>query len=361
MDPRHPNGPSKGRGAAINPDVRFAAWAREAADDGWERVDEDESTQVKTQLILDTTKSIIARNDSPDVGFSQSINPYRGCEHGCIYCFARPTHAYLGYSPGLDFETKILYKPDAPALLRAELAKPGYVCATIALGINTDAYQPIERKLGLTRAILEVLAETRHPVSIVTKSALILRDLDILAEMARCHLFSAAVSITTLNRDLARRLEPRAAAPQRRIEVVRALSDAGVPVTVLMAPVIPALTDHEVEPVLEAAANAGARSAGYVLLRLPHEVNPLFQNWLSHHEPGRAAHVMSLVRQQRGGKDYDSEFGTRMRGVGPLADLLEQRFALARKRFGLDRERMAPLDCSQFSPPRKATPQLDLF
>jgi DNA repair photolyase len=363
MEHRHPFLPLKGRGAAINPDNRFDAWAREAADDGWDHgdgEDEDATTQVKTELIVDTTKTVIARNESPDVPFSQSINPYRGCEHGCIYCFARPSHAYLGFSPGLDFETKIVYKPDAAECLRKELAKPSYICLPIALGINTDAYQPVERKLGLTRSILKVLAETRHPVSLITKSALILRDLDIISAMARDNLVSVAVSITTLNKELARKLEPRAAAPQRRLEVIRALTDAGVAVTVLMAPVIPALTDHEVESLLEATANAGASSAGYVLLRLPHEVSPLFRNWLSHHEPGRAVHVMSLVQQMRGGKDYDSRFGARMRGEGTLADLLEKRFVLARKRFGLDRKR-PPLNCSLFTAPRLPTAQLDLF
>ena len=362
MEHRHPFQPLKGRGAAINPDNRFDLWAREAVDDGWGHDDEDENatTQVKTELIVDTTKTIITRNDSPDIPFSQSINPYRGCEHGCIYCFARPSHAYLGFSPGLDFETRIVYKPDAAKCLREELAKPGYVCLPIALGINTDAYQPVERKLGLTRSILEVLAETRHPVSLITKSALILRDLDLIAAMARDNLVRVAISITTLKHDLARKLEPRTAAPKRRLEVVRALADAGVAVTVLMAPVIPALTDHEVEGLLEAAANAGASSAGYVILRLPHEVSPLFRNWLSHHEPGRAVHVMSLVRQTRGGKDYDSRFGTRMRGEGPLADLLEKRFTLAKKRFGLDRARRS-LDCSLFTPPRLPDAQLDLF
>lgn len=361
MDLRHPPHPTppKGRGAAVNPDNRFAAWAREAVDDGWGNT-EGEPTPLATELIVDTAKTVISRNDSPDIRFSQSINPYRGCEHGCIYCFARPSHAYLGLSPGIDFETKIAWKADAAERLRKELAKPGYVCSPIALGINTDAWQPVERKLGVTRDLLEVLAETRHPVSLITKSALILRDLDLISAMARDRLVHVAVSITTLNKELARKLEPRAATPQRRLEVIRILADAGIAVTVLMAPVIPALTDHEVESLLEAAAQAGASSAGYVLLRLPREVNPLFQNWLSNHEPGRATHVMSLVRQMRGGRDYDSTFGSRMRGEGPLADLLSKRFALARKRFGLDRK-TASLDCSLFTPPVVATPQLNLF
>ena len=351
--------PPKGRGAAINPDNRFSDWAREAIDDGWGNT-EEEPKPLATELIVDIAKTVISRNDSADIPFSQSINPYRGCEHGCIYCFARPSHAYLGLSPGIDFETKIAWKADAAARLRVELAKPGYVCSPIALGINTDAYQPVERKLGVTRALLEVLAETRHPVSLITKSALILRDLDLISAMARDRLVHVAVSITTLNKDLARKLEPRAATPQRRREVIRILADAGIAVTVLMAPVIPALTDHEVESPLEAAAAAGASSAGYVLLRLPREVNPLFQNWLSHHEPGRATHFMSVVRQMRGGRDYDSTFGSRMRGEGPLADLLSKRFALARKRFGLD-NKLPVLDCSLFTPPVAATPQLNLL
>ena len=351
--------PGHGRGAGFNPDNRFSDLTREAVDDGWANIGE-ENTPPATTLIVDTAKTVISHNHSPDIPFSQSINPYRGCEHGCIYCFARPSHAWLGLSPGLDFETRLAWKPDAAQRLREELGRPGYRCSPIALGINTDAWQPVERKLGITRALLEVLDETQHPVSMITKSALILRDLDLITPMARDNLAHVAISITTLDKALARLLEPRAAAPHRRLEVVRALADAGIDVTVLMAPVIPGLTDHEVEPLLEAAARAGARNAGYVLLRLPREVSPLVRDWLARHHPDRAAHVMSLVRQTRGGRDYDSRFGLRQRGTGPLADLLAQRFALAKKRLGLNRY-IAPLDCSRFTPPLPPSPQGELF
>ncbi len=347
-----------GRGTAALPDNRYSALTRETVDDGWGH--EEDAPSPPTTLIVDTAKSVITRNDSPDIPFSSSLNPYRGCEHGCIYCYARPSHAWLGLSPGLDFETRLAYKPDAAQRLRDELARPGYRCEPIALGMNTDAWQPVERKLGITRGLLEVLAETQHPVSMITKSALILRDLDLIAPMAKAGLAHVGVSITTLDKALARKLEPRAAAPQRRLDVVRALADAGIAVTVMMAPVIPALTDHEVESILEAAAQAGARNAGYVLLRLPHEVNPLFRNWLSQHAPGRAGHVMSLIRQMRGGRDYDSRFGLRLRGEGPLAHLLAQRFAMARRRFGLDQP-VPPLDSTRFIAPRPVSPQAELF
>ena len=303
---------------------------------------------------------MITRNDSPDVPFELSINPYRGCEHGCAYCFARPSHAYLGLSPGLDFETRIAWKPDAPQRLREELAHPRYVPSPIALGINTDGWQPVERRLGLTRAILEVLHETRHPVSIVTKSALIERDLDLLADMARDNLVQVMFSVTTLDADLARRMEPRAAAPQRRLQAMRRLHDEGVPVGVLFAPLIPALNDHEMEAVLEAAVDAGAQSGGYVLLRLPLEIRELFREWLEIHVPGRAEHVLSLMRQLHGGREYDSRFGKRMRGEGPFADLLAQRFRIAAARLGLNREQRN-LDCTKFTPPRKAAAQGELF
>lgn len=349
----------RGRGAASRPDNRYGAFAREREDDGWGYAETDE-TAAPTELILDTAKSVISRNDSPDIGFSQSINPYRGCEHGCVYCFARPTHAYLGFSPGLDFETRIVYKPDAPQRLREELAHPRYVCSPIALGINTDGWQPVERKLGLTRAILQVLHETRHPVSIVTKSALIERDVDLLADMARDNLAQVMFSVTTLDPQLARRMEPRAAAPHRRLQAMRLLHDAGVPVGVLFAPLIPALNDQEMESVFDAAAECGAESAGYVLLRLPHELKDLFREWLQLHAPGRAAHVMSLIRQMHGGKDYVAEFGTRMRGQGEFADLLSQRSRLAIKRLGLNRHRRQ-LDCTHFIPPHLPGTQQSLF
>lgn len=342
----------------ISPDGRFAAWQREVADDGWWH--ENEEGPV-TELSVDSAKTVINYNDSPDIPYDRSINPYRGCEHGCSYCFARPSHAYLGLSPGLDFETKIAWKADAAASLRRELAKPGYVCQPVALGINTDAWQPVERRLRVTRDILEVLAESRHPVTIVTKSALILRDLDLLADMARSNLVHVAVSITTLNADLARAMEPRAPSPRRRLSVIAALAQAGIPTTVMVAPLIPALADHELEAILAAARAAGASSAGYILLRLPHEVKPLFRAWLDSHQPGRAEHVYSLMRQLHGGKEYDSAFGTRQRGSGPLAEIIAQRFRSAVRRLGLDAP-YVPLDVAAFRPPPPAaTPQMTLF
>ncbi|MEJ2059229.1 MAG: PA0069 family radical SAM protein [Gammaproteobacteria bacterium] len=358
-DTRIPAQPRKGRGAVSNPDGRFESRQHQREDDGW-TVPEPEEERLRTTLDVDTARRVITRNDSPDVPFSQSVNPYRGCEHGCSYCFARPSHAYLGLSAGLDFETRLFYKPDAAARLREELAKPGYVCDPIALGINTDAYQPVERRTRLTRSLLEVLWEFRHPVSIVTKSALIERDLDIIAPMAQAGLIHVMFSITTLDPGLARRLEPRAATPARRLEAMRRLHEAGVPVGVLFAPLIPALNDAEMESVLEAAAEHGARAGGYVLLRLPHEVAPLFQEWLRHHEPLKAEHVMSLVRQMRGGKDYDARFGARMRGMGVMADLYARRCRVACRRLGLDRG-LAPLNRADFRVPASARPQLSLF
>src|SRR5450631_3391338 len=324
----------KGRGAASNPAVRFDALTLEQTHDGWY---EDEIVEHLTETVLpDRARSVITSNNSPDVGFDQSINPYRGCSHGCVYCFARPTHAYLGLSPGLDFETKLFYKADAVKLLEAELSKPRYVCKPIALGINTDGYQPLERRLGVTRSILEVLARCRHPVSLITKSALILRDLDLLAELSRDRLVSVMLSITSLSNDIKRTLEPRTASPQARLRVIETLARAGVSVGVMVAPVIPAVTDHELEAILRAAREAGASCASYVLLRLPHEVKILFREWLLEHYPERAKHVMSLINQARGGKDYDSQFGVRMRGTGPYADLLRMRFELARRKLGFD-------------------------
>jgi DNA repair photolyase len=331
-----PPGPIKGRGAVSNRDGRFERTRREAVDDGWQRDDED-LPPLRTTVEVDTARSVIARNDSPDVPFEQSINPYRGCEHGCVYCFARPTHAYLGLSPGLDFETRLFAKRGAAALLRGELSRPGYRCSPIALGINTDAYQPVERELRVTRELLEVLHETRHPVSIVTKSALVERDLDLLAGMGRDGLAHVAVSITTLDRSLARQMEPRAAAPQRRLETLRRLSEAGVPTVVLVAPVIPVLTDPELESILEAAATSGARSAGYVMLRLPHELTEIFPEWLEAHHPLKASHVLNRLRAMRGGALYDASFGKRMTGEGPYAEIIQRRFRLARQRLGLDR------------------------
>lgn len=313
-----------------------------------------------------SARSIISRNRSPDIPFSQSVNPYRGCEHGCVYCFARPSHAYLDLSPGLDFETRLTAKTNAAERLRAELAKPGYRCSPISLGINTDAYQPIERRWRVTRQLLEVFAECRHPVGLITKSALILRDLDLLAPMARDGLVHVYVSITTLDNRLSATLEPRAAAPHTRLKTVRALHEAGVPVGTMVAPVIPTITDAEIKRILEAACEHGARAAGYVLLRLPHELKQVWREWLSLHYPDRAAHAMSLVQQMRGGKDYDSAFGTRMRGEGPFADLIAMRFAKAYKRLGFGR--LPPLETSKFRPPapppkpaQPASPQGQLF
>jgi DNA repair photolyase len=344
----------KGRGAVISPDGRFESLQRESSDDGWYH--EPDEDGPRTELLPDSARSVITYNTSPDLPYDRSINPYRGCEHGCAYCFARPSHAYLGLSPGLDFETRLFYKVDAATCLRRELAQRSYQCAPIALGINTDAWQPVERRMRVTRGVLEVLRETRHPVSIVTKSALILRDLDLLAAMASEGLAHVAVSITTLDPELARTLEPRAPSPQRRLSVIEALAQAGVPTAVMVAPLIPALTDHELESILGAAAAAGACSAGYILLRLPHEVKPLFAAWLEAHAPGRAAHVYSLMRQMHEGKEYDSRFGQRQRGSGPLAQIIAQRFrhAIKRERF---ESATRPLDCSRFVPPDSSTPQ----
>jgi DNA repair photolyase len=348
--------PAKGRGATFNPANRFRADAREPYDDGWPRAgepDDDPPAPIRTVVTVQRARSIIAHNDSPDVPFSQSINPYQGCEHGCIYCFARPSHAYLDLSPGIDFETKLFAKPDAANLLRAELAKPGYRCDPIALGTNTDPYQPIEREWKVTRSVLEVLAEHEHPFTIVTKSALVERDIDLIAPMAKKRMARVYLSVTTLDRALARRMEPRAAAPHRRLQALKTLADAGIPVGVMVAPLIPQLNDRDLETILEAAAANGAQSAGWVLLRLPREVAPLFREWLDVHYPLRAGHIMSLVQQMRGGRDYDSAFGTRMRGNGTLAALLEKRFAIACRRLGLNRGREhTGLDVSRFRPPK---------
>ena len=304
-----------------------------------------------TELIPEVSKSIISRNKSPDVGFEQSINPYKGCEHGCIYCYARPSHAYLDFSPGLDFETKIVHKPNAAELLKRELARPGYKCKSIALGVNTDCYQPFEKQLGTTRALLEIMLETRHPVGIVTKSALVERDLDLLGELARLGLTHVFLSITTLDDELKRRMEPRTASPRRRLMTIERLTEAGIPAGVMFAPVIPALNDHELEGILEASAKAGALWAGYTVLRLPNEVRPLFKDWLAEQYPLRAKHVMSRVRQIRGGRENDSSFGRRMRGQGHYADLLHQRFDMACRRQGLNAARRPSLETTLFRPP----------
>ena len=360
-DARQITAPIRGRGAASRVAGRFERRELRGEDDGWGSVYADLEGVPKpaTTVAEERARSIISRNRSPDIAFSQSVNPYRGCEHGCVYCFARPSHAYLDLSPGLDFETRLFAKTNAAELLRTELAKPGYVPAPIALGINTDGWQPIERERGISRACLEVLLETRHPVSIVTKGSAITRDLDLLAALARQGLASVFVSVTSLDNALSSKLEPRAAAPHTRLKMIAALREAGVPVGVLVAPVIPMVTDAELERILEAARDAGAQAAGYVMLRLPHELKDIWREWLQLHVPARAAHVMSLVRQMRGGKDYDSRFGTRQRGEGPFADLVAMRFAKTRKRLGFTG--LPALRTDLFLPPRMPTPQGELF
>jgi DNA repair photolyase len=354
--------PRKGRGAAINPEGRFEQVEREAYDDGW--VHDDEARTLKTEIIEEQAASIISRNHSPDVPFTQSVNPYQGCEHGCIYCYARPTHAYRNLSPGIDFETRIFAKVNAAALLRKELSRPGYQCEVISLGANTDPYQPAERKRNITRAVLEVCSEFNQPVGIVTKNALVERDLDILVPMAQRRLVNVFISVNNLDHEIARRLEPRCVAPARRIEAIRTLAQAGVPVGVLVAPVIPFLTDDQIEAVLEAAYEAGATQAGYVLLRLPYEVKALFRDWLERHYPLKAKHVMSRVQAMRGGRDNDPQFGSRMRGEGEFAALLAQRFAIAKRRIGFEtRDRMlrnTALDTTQFHVPVPGA-QMSLF
>ena len=339
----------KGRGATINPAGRFASVESQSVDDGW--FHEDTPDSVATEVRAESSRSVISRNESPDIPFSQSINPYRGCEHGCIYCYARPSHAYVDLSPGLDFETRLFYKADAARLLRDEISRASYKPQAIMLGANTDPYQPIEKKLHVTRDVLEVLLQARHPLTIVTKGSLVLRDLDLLTEFARRNLVRVTVSLTTLDPELKRTLEPRTASPQARLRVISALAAAQVPVGVLTAPMIPAVNDSELEAMLEAAAAAGAQYAGYVLLRLPHEVKDLFRAWLEQHLPLRAAHVMSLVQQARGGRDNDPRFGHRMRGDGPWAAMLRARFELARKRLKLAGGRLPDLDPSQFCRP----------
>src|SRR5665213_2117083 len=335
---------ARGRGAVSNASGRFETLTGEAFDDGWTR-DDEAPAPLRTTMTAEKARVIITRNDSPDVGFDRSINPYRGCEHGCIYCYARPAHAYMGLSPGLDFESKLFFKPEAARLLERELSKPSYTPGVIHIGGNTDPYQPVERRLRVTRQVLEVLARFRHPFSIITKSALIERDLDILGPMGEAGLARAAVSITTVDRKLARAMEPRAATPERRLSAVRSLAAAGVPTVVMFAPVIPGLNDHELEAVLQRAAQAGAAGAGYVALRLPLEIKDLFREWLGANRPDRAERVMSLVRQMRGGRDYAPAWGRRMKGEGPIAELIAQRFKIARRRFGLDRA-LPPLDIS---------------
>jgi DNA repair photolyase len=350
----------KGRGAASNPEGRFESVTQTREDDGWHR-DDEPASRPATTVTEERARSIISRNDSPDIAFEQSINPYRGCEHGCIYCYARPSHSYLNLSAGIDFETKLFAKANAAELLRRELGKRSYVCSPINLGANTDPYQPIERRYRITRSILEVLAEHCHPCTIVTKNALILRDLDLLVPMARANLVHAFVSVTSLDNRLASTLEPRASAPHRRLEAVAALNEAGVPCGVMVAPIIPMVTDRFLEAIVERAAAAGAKAAGYTIVRLPHELKGLFREWLDLHVPDRAEHVMSLVRQMRGGRDNDPRFGSRMRGEGEFAELIRQRFALACRRNGLARGRGISLDTAAFRRPVEASPQGALF
>ncbi len=378
----------KGRGAVTNLRGRYESVSREAFDDGWQAIaldnlrergqevspeDADEPAPLKTIVTEETAKSIISRNSSPDLPFNLSLNPYRGCEHGCIYCFARPSHSYLGLSPGLDFESRLFAKTNAPELLLRELARPSYVPDTITVGINTDAYQPIERELKLTRRVLQVLHDCGNPVALITKSSLIERDIDLLAAMAAKRQAIAAVTITTLDPAIARTLEPRAASPMRRLRVIRTLAEAGIPVSVSIAPVIPFITEPDLERVMEAAIEAGAGQAGYIVLRLPWEVSPLFRQWLQAHFPDRAARVMNRIKDMRGGKDYDADFATRMRGAGTWADLLQQRFEKASQRLGMTHRNraFATLDASQFrrplvapaarQPMRSDSGQMDLF
>jgi DNA repair photolyase len=348
----------RGRGAASNPTGRFERHGLEFFDDGWDSL--EGVPPLKTTVFEETPKSIIAKNDSPDISFDKSINPYRGCEHGCVYCYARPTHAYMGLSPGLDFESKLFIKPNAAALLRAELSAKGYVPGTIALGSNTDPYQPIERTYRITRQVLEVLAEFNHPVGIVTKSASVTRDIDILSAMAAKGLAKVAISVTTLDPKLARSMEPRASTPAKRLEAMSTLAKAGIPVVVMMGPVIPGLNDSEIEAILKAASAAGAKEAGYTMLRLPLEVKDLFREWLTKEMPDRAARVMSLVRSVRGGKDNDSTFGRRMTGSGPYAWTIGRRFEMACARLGLNTHRHR-LDPTQFKVPPQVGEQLTLI
>lgn len=348
----------RGRGSVSNASGRFEPHRREAMDDGWESL--AELPPFRTEITREMPRRIITRNQSPDISFDRSINPYRGCEHGCVYCFARPTHAYLGLSPGLDFETRLTIKPNAAELLAEELSHPRYEPRTMALGTNTDPYQPIEREHRITRGVLETLARFRHPVGIVTKSALVTRDIDILAPMAAEGLARVAISVTTLDAALARNMEPRATTPSRRLDAIRQLSEAGIPVTVMVAPIIPALTDPEIERILDAAKAAGAQDAGYVLLRLPHEIKDLFREWLREHSPDRLDHVMNLVRSMRGGKDYDAQWGKRMTGDGVYAWTIARRFEIATRRLGMNTPR-SRLRTDLFAPPPKPGVQLSLF
>lgn len=354
--------PLKGRGAVTQPPGRFEKRSTEPVDDGWGSLEDSVKERIETQLFEEQSKRIISRNDSPDIGFEQSINPYRGCAHGCVYCYARPAHAFVDLSPGLDFETKLFYKPAAAKLLEEELRKPGYVCTTIHVGGNTDPYQPIERDLEITRSILEVLLRFQHPVTLITKgAALMMRDVPIFEQFASRGLIRVAVSVTSLDDDLKRTLEPRTSSAAMRLKLIHELARAGIPVSVMAAPIIPFVNDSDLEAILEAAASAGATSAGYVTLRLPHEVKGIFRAWLAARMPARAAHVMSLVQEMQGGRDYNPEWGTRQRGTGHYAQVLGKRFKLACKRFGLNRDRQGPLSTAHFTVPPRSGDQMSLI
>lgn len=353
-----PRKPSAGRAALDNPSGRFEPYAVEAVDDGW--ADDDDLPPLRTEVMEEVSRRIITRNTSPDISFDRSINPYRGCEHGCIYCFARPSHEWLGFSPGLDFETRLVAKPTAPALLERELRASSYVPEVIAIGTNTDPYQPVEKERGIMRRVLEVLSDYRHPVGIVTKGTLIERDIDLLSEMGRAGLVRVGISITTLDPDVARKMEPRVPAPKRRLQTIERLTQAGCPVRIMVSPVVPALTDHEMEAILQAGADAGAVAASWIMLRLPHGVSQLFRDWVAEHYPDRAARIMGRVRELHGGKDYDPEWGKRLTGEGLFAEMVAQRFAVATRRLGLA-QNVPPLRTDLFRPPLRAGDQLSLF
>ena len=358
LPPVDPTLRTRGRGTAAQPAPRYDVLSREWEHDGWD-MDEEERA-VQREVSFEKPRSVISWNQSPDLGFDRAVNPYRGCEHGCIYCYARPTHAYLGLSPGLDFETRLIARPDAAAVLAKELGRKSYTVAPLALGSNTDPWQPIESTHRITRSLLEVLRDWRHPVTITTRGALIERDLDILSDMAALNLVEVGISLTTLDAGLARAMEPRAPTPARRLGMIRALADAGIPVRLMMGPIIPGLSDHEIEPILKAARDAGARVAWWSLLRLPREVSPLFQEWLEEHRPGHAVKVMARLREMRGGQDNDGAFHSRFRGQGSMAALLRQRVKLARKRLGYE-ARLPELSCDLFKAPPRPGDQLTLF
>lgn len=351
----------KNRGALSNPPGRFEILTNEFYDDGWDHFPEEDLPKLPTTYSKESAKSIITRNDSPDIGFDQSINPYRGCEHGCIYCYARPAHAYMNLSPGLDFETKIFYKENSDQLLEKEINKPKYICKPIVIGANTDPYQPIENKLKITQKILQIMFDYNHPITIITKNSLIIRDIDLLSAMAKKNLVRVAISITTLSPQLKTILEPRTSTPKARLRIIHEFNKANIPTIIMAAPIIPHINDFELENILKEASKAGAIHAAYTLIRLPHEVKEIFKEWLNKHFPNRAEHVMSIIKQMRGGKEYDSTFGKRMIGDGNFAKLLAARFKLACKRYGLNLQKYASLDCSLFKPSRPQNKQIEFW